>query len=297
MTPPSDTADAWLQFAHGGLSPRRVESLLTRFGSPGGAVSAITRGRASVTDHVRRAVGIPATQRRDELAELSAEFQLAGVSHLWARLNRFPSGPRWLFTKGSVPDRPVIAIVGTRTCTAYGEELAEGYGEAAARSGWLVVSGMAKGIDGSAHRGAIAGGGSTLAVLGSGVDVVYPRCHRTLYGRILETGAVVSEYPPRTRPDAWRFPTRNRIISALADIVLVVEAAQTGGALITAGLALEQGVPVFATPGDVDRSSSAGTNRLIRDGAFPVFDPDDLARVLELVVPFTARREEASGGG
>ncbi len=125
-----------------------------------------------------------------------------------------------------------------------------------------------------------------MAVLGCGVDVVYPRRHQGLYDAITERGgAVVSEFPPTTPPHAWRFPTRNRIIAGMADVVLVVEANASGGALITAGLALDMGVPVFATPGDIDRPASIGTNLLIRDGAFPVFGGDDLAEVLGLIVP------------
>lgn len=277
-----------LRLAFGALSPRRVDELVRSHGGVGGAVRAIVAGRTTVTGTARAAVEVAAGVRHRELAASDIDFVHPGTGAIWQRLGRFPAAPRWLFVRGRWPDRPTLAIIGTRTCTAYGEELAEQYGEAAASSGWLVVSGMAKGIDGAGHRGALRAGAPTVAVLGCGVDVVYPRRHRTLYEQILGDGAVISEYPPGTRPDGWRFPTRNRIISALSDAVLVVEAGATGGALITAGIAIDQGVPVFATPGDVDRPASIGTNRLIRDGAFPVFGPDDLAAVLDLVVPFAA---------
>lgn len=288
--------DALLRLASSALAPRRVDRLVERFGSARGAVRAIEQGRTDLSPAVRVAVSVPAEERRAELRRLGVDFSTPRPSKgatgrdtpAWERLARFPGAPRWLYVRGSLPDAPSVAIVGTRTCTAYGAELAKGYGRAAASAGWAVVSGMARGIDGAAHRGALDGCGTTVAVLGSGVDVVYPRRHRGLHDEIVAAGAVVSEFPPGTRPDAWRFPTRNRIISALADIVLVVEAGETGGALITARIALDQGVPVFATPGDVDREVSKGTNRLIRDGAFPVFDPDDLARTLELVTPFAA---------
>lgn len=298
MITPGRTEDrgdeALVRLASAALAPRRVDGLVERFGTPAAAVRAIDRGAASVPEHVRRSIGVPADVRRAELRELDTSFSTprragdGGAPAAWSRLVRFPAAPRWLYVRGQLPDAPTIAIVGTRTCTAYGSDLAVGYGRVAAAAGWVVASGMARGIDGAAHRGALDGGGDTIAVLGSGVDVVYPRRHRGLYDEILGSGAIVSEFPPGTRPDGWRFPTRNRIISALADIVLVVEAGVTGGALITARIALDQGVPVFATPGDVDRQVSIGTNHLIRDGAFPVFDPDDLGRTLELITPFTA---------
>jgi DNA processing protein len=288
-----DDSDALVRLAHGALAPARVERLVGQHGSVAGAVRAITSGFGDVSEVIRRAVGVSADVRAEQLAEAGIRFLVpdrwggaADEQALWERIGRFPGGPRWLFARGHWPDLPTVAIVGTRTCTSYGEGLAEEYGAAASEAGWLVVSGMARGIDGAAHRGALRSGGPTAAVLGSGVDVVYPRRHRGLYSEILEVGSVLSEYPPGTRPDGWRFPTRNRIISALADVVLVVEAGETGGALITARVALEQGVPVFATPGDVDRVVSVGTNRLIRDGAFPVFDADDLSEVLGLIVPF-----------
>ena len=121
--------------------------------------------------------------------------------------------------------------------------------------------------------------------------MVYPRTNAALYDQVVGSGGVIlSEFPPGTRPDAWRFPTRNRIIAGLSDIVLVVEASETGGALITARIAIDYGIPVYAVPGDVDRETSAGTNTLIRDGAFPVFGPEDLTTLLELLRPVVSVR-------
>ena len=155
-----------------------------------------------------------------------------------------------------------------------------------------MVSGLARGIDGAAHRGLIVAGGRGVAVLGCGIDVAYPREHRRLGEQILELGgAIVSEYPPGSRPDPWRFPPRNRIIAALSAAVIVVEAGITGGALITALKAAEYGIPVFAMPGDVDRKASQGTNRLIRDGALPVFGPDDLIEELSLCCGLVSVKE------
>jgi DNA processing protein len=190
-----------------------------------------------------------------------------------------------LFTRGTVTSTSVVAVVGTRRCTAYGRNLATAYGHAIAEAGWTLVSGLARGIDGAAHRGTVAATGHGIAVLGCGLDIAYPREHGALRDRLVELGGgVASEYPPGTPPEAWRFPPRNRIISGMAQAVVVVEAAVKGGALITANTALDQGVPVMATPGDIVRESSAGCNLLIRDGAQPVLDPADLVAELELIL-------------
>lgn len=190
-----------------------------------------------------------------------------------------------LFVVGTLESAPGVAVVGTRRCTRYGLALSEAFGASIARAGWTVVSGLARGIDAAAHRGCLQAGGHGVAVLGCGVDVVYPRENAPIYQRLLETGgAVISEYPPGTPPDRWRFPARNRIIAAISAAVVVVEAAIKGGALITARLAAEVGRPVFVVPGDVDRVASAGCNRLIRDGAFPVLGSEDLIEELALVI-------------
>jgi DNA processing protein len=193
--------------------------------------------------------------------------------------------PPRLFVRGETSEAPAVAIVGTRRSTRYGMTLAEAFGAALAGTGWTTVSGLARGIDSAGHRGTLAAGGEAVAVLGSGIDVVYPAENADLYDQILGGhGAVMSEYPPGTPPDRWRFPARNRIIAAIASAVVVVEAGETGGALITARLAAEMGRPVFVVPGDVDRPASMGCNRLIRDGAHPVLGVDDLITELGLVL-------------
>ena len=191
--------------------------------------------------------------------------------------------PPSLFVEGKLGEMPGVAVVGTRRCTRYGIDLAEAFGVAIARSGWTTVSGLARGIDAAAHRGCLRDGGHAVAVLGSGIDVCYPEENRPILDEILaEGGAVVSEYPPGTPPDRWRFPARNRIIAAMSSAVVVVEAAKTGGALITARLAAEIGRPVFVVPGDVDRPASEGCKLLIRDGANPVLGAADLIEELSL---------------
>ncbi|MEX1125927.1 MAG: DNA-processing protein DprA [Acidimicrobiia bacterium] len=193
--------------------------------------------------------------------------------------------PPTLFVLGETTTAPAVAVVGTRRSTRYGMVLAEAFGRALAGAGWTTVSGLARGIDAAAHRGTLAADGEAVAVLGSGIDVIYPAEHHEIYHRILDGhGAVMSEYPPGTRPDRWRFPARNRLIAAIASAVVVVEAGDKGGALITARLAAELGRPVFAVPGDVDRAASMGCNLLIRDGAFPALGVGDLIAELELVL-------------
>lgn len=287
------TTDSLLQLAHGGLAPARVAKLLGDYGSVDRAVAAIVTGKARVKPTVRAAVEVPAEQRTVELRTAGVAFVSRDDERYPPHLRRFESAPLWLFVRESrireqwPPRMPAIGIVGSRSCTTYGLELAEAYGSTSARLGWAVVSGLARGIDAAAHRGALAAHGACVGVLGCGLDVVYPAENGGLYRSVVESGgSLMSEYPPGSRPAPWKFPTRNRIIAGLSDVLLVVEASEKGGALITARIALEYGVPIYAVPGDVDRDTSRGTNALIRDGAFPIFGSDDLAQVLDLVTPF-----------
>ncbi len=204
--------------------------------------------------------------------------------------------PPPIYVRGDLADRPMVAIVGTRKCTRYGIDLAEACGRVLAEFDCPVVSGLARGIDAAAHRGMVAKGGRGVAVLGSGLDHIYPRENASLLSQLLDCGgAVISEYPDGTPPDRWRFPARNRIIAAMASAVVVVESALTGGSQITAVLGAEMGRPVFAFPGDVDRPASVGTNRLIRDGAIPVLGADDLVEELSLLPGFETTRARQSG--
>ncbi len=216
------------------------------------------------------------------LIERSSPEYPAGLSDL--------EDPPSIFVDGKLREIPGVAVVGTRRCTRYGIDLAEAFGAAIARSEWTTVSGLARGIDAAAHRGCLRDGGHAVAVLGSGIDVCYPKENQSMFDGILTgDGAVVSEYPPGTPPDRWRFPARNRIIAAMSSAVVVVEAARTGGALITARLAAEIGRPVFVVPGDVDRPASEGCNLLIRDGAYPVLGAADLIEELSLILGPPAR--------
>ena len=186
------------------------------------------------------------------------------------RLHNIYQPPLLLYGKGAMPlfdEEAAVTVVGTRSCTPYGIHCAEKLGYELTQQGGMVVSGMAKGIDAAAMRGALRFGGFTCGVLGGGVDVIYPAENRRLYEDIAATGVLLSEYPPQTEPEAWHFPVRNRILSGLSVAVAVVEAPERSGALITAENAIEQGRDVFAVPGPIDAPNSAGCHRLIREGA------------------------------
>jgi DNA processing protein len=185
-----------------------------------------------------------------------------------------------------------VAIVGARSCSSYGAQVARSLGRELAAAGLLVVSGMARGIDGEAHRGALQAGGITVAVLGCGIDRDYPASHATLAGEIARGGLIVSEYPPGVEPAPWRFPARNRIIAGLARAVVVVEARERSGALITADLALEEGREVFAVPGEITSSLSAGSNGLLRLGAHVVTAAQDVMDALGVGPPTAASEPE-----
>ena len=186
--------------------------------------------------------------------------------------------------KGRLPREAAFcaAIVGARKCTPYGEEMALDYGKCLAEHGIQIISGMARGIDGAGQRGALNGGGATFGVLGCGVDICYPREHIGLYMDIQENGGVLSEQLPGRPPLPMYFPMRNRIISGLADVVLVMEARERSGSLITADQALEQGKDVYALPGPVTSQLSQGCHFLIRQGAGILISPDDLLKELEI---------------
>jgi DNA processing protein len=195
--------------------------------------------------------------------------------------------PPGLFVRGAAdPEllaRTAVAIVGARSCSPYGAQVARTLGRELAAAGVVVVSGLARGIDGEAHRGALEAGGPTVAVLGCGVDRDYPASHRGLAAGVAASGLVVSEYAPGVEPAPWRFPARNRIVAGLACATVVVEAREASGALITADLALEEGREVFAVPGEITSALSAGTNALLRLGATPLTASKDVLDTLGIL--------------
>jgi DNA processing protein len=210
--------------------------------------------------------------------------------------------PPGLFLRGSAEPQllsePAVAIVGARSCSSYGAQVARMLGRELAGAGLVVVSGMARGVDGEAHRGALEAGGATVAVLGCGVDRDYPAAHAHLARGICGTGLVVSEYAPGVEPAPWRFPARNRVIAGLALATVIVEARERSGALITADFALEEGREVFAVPGEITSTLSAGTNALLRVGATPLTSPADVLEALGFEARAPAQLDlgdEASG--
>ncbi len=200
------------------------------------------------------------------------------------KLMNIDQPPPVIYIRGSIKpeDRWAVAIVGTRRVTSYGRQVTEQVSTYLARNGLTVVSGLARGVDGVAHQTTLANNGRTIAVLGSGIDQIYPPEHRQLAEKIIENGAVISDYHPGTPPEDGNFPPRNRIISGLSLATVVVEAGETSGALITATFAAEQGREVFAVPGPIYAPQSKGTNRLIREGAKPLLDPVDIMESLNL---------------
>jgi DNA processing protein len=204
-----------------------------------------------------------------------------GFPPLLAAIHDPPPG---LFLRGAAEAelllRTAVAVVGARSCSPYGSQVARSCGRELAAAGLVVISGLARGIDGEAHRGTLEAGGATVAVLGCGIDRDYPASHRELACRVCERGLVVSEYGPGVEPAPWRFPARNRIVAGLAKAVVVVEARERSGALITADFALEQGREVFAVPGEITSALSVGTNALLGLGATPYTSPQDVLDAL-----------------
>ncbi len=272
------------------IGPVTVNGLVDAFGSARKAMSASPARLAAVRGVSATIAGRISTFRDwvrvDEELERAAKL---GITLVTSGDDRYPpllrhiyDYPPLLYVRGELnPDDICVALVGSRRATAQGRYTCERISRELALRGITVVSGMARGIDSSAHRGALAARGRTLAVMGSGLDVIYPPENRDLYEKIAEQGAVVSEYPFGSEPLAHHFPRRNRIISGMSYGVVVVEATEKSGSLITAHLALEQGRCVFALPGGIETQTSRGTNTLIRDGATLVQDVEDILCEIE----------------
>jgi DNA processing protein len=274
------TARARVRLAFVGMHPVRRADLEDRLGGPAAVVEAIVQGEIDVPERARVTAARSAAEL---LAGLPAGIRLVLAGHAGYpnELLELGDRPDALFVRGEVLGGDAVAIVGSRAATRYGVGVAEALGRRLADAGYVVVSGLARGIDAAAHRGAID---STMAVFGCGIDRWYPSANRALGHRILEAGGgLISEYAPGTPPAPWRFPLRNRIVSGLVRAVVVVEAAVTGGALITARAALAQGRDVLAVPGDLGRPTSEGCNKLIADGALPVTSIEDAVEALDVV--------------
>lgn len=274
-----------------GIGPARLRALLDAFGGIEDAWNASADALRQVGLDRRSITNLLEARRELDLSKELALLQSAGISVLtWedpgypARLLNIGDPPPVLYVLGELreEDEWAVAVVGTRTASAYGREAARVLASDLARAGITIVSGLARGIDAQAHQAALEAGGRTIAVLGSGLDVIYPWEHRKLAEQVVAHGALVSEYALGTKPEASNFPPRNRIISGLSRGVLVVEAGDQSGALITADFAAEQGRDVFAVPGNIFQRGSRGTNKLIRDGAQPVLSANDVLEALNL---------------
>ena len=274
-----------------GIGPVRIQRLLDYFGDLALAWLADRRELARAGLDAKTVETVAARRREIDLDGAMAKIERLGLRVLTLADPAYPEPlrhiygpPPLLYLRGELAaaDQWAVAVVGTRRATSYGREVAERLAGELARAGVTIVSGLAKGIDSQAHRGALAAGGRTIAVLGSGPDVVYPAENAALARRIVEQGALVTEHPPGTPPDAANFPARNRIISGLSRGVLVVEAGETSGALITADFALDQGRDVFAVPGNIFWPTSVGTHKLIQQGAKLVRIVDDILQELHL---------------
>lgn len=254
------------------------------------------RGRSDLPAHL-----IAEARRRDPVADLGRQavdgrrVHVLGARGYPDRLVADPMAPAVLFSEGHLAalHGPTVAVVGTRNATLAGRQLAEELGEGLAAAGVSVISGLALGIDGAAHRGALRSEAPrSVAVIASGLDVVYPRRHAHLHAELASRGLLVSETPAGIRPDAWRFPARNRIIAGLADSVVVVESRVAGGSLHTVDEALARDVPVLAVPGHPSAPASAGTNALIYDGAGLVRDTADVLLAIGVTPPPVPRRQD-----
>lgn len=274
-----------------GIGAVRLAALIARFGDASSAWHA--------TPEALRQVGLgPRTLERllalrqdidldalwKKIAEQGIRVLTIGDSGYPPRLKEIEQPPPVLYVRGEwLPeDDFAVAVVGTRRITAYGRQITEELSAYLAVSGVTIISGLARGVDGVAHSAALLAGGRTSAVLGCGVDRIYPPENRALAERLMTRGALISDYPPGTAPESGNFPPRNRIISGLSIATVVVEAGEASGALITAEFAAEQGRDVFAVPGSILAPQSKGTNKLIQNGALPLLSPEDVLHSLNL---------------
>jgi DNA processing protein len=274
-----------------GIGAVRFKALLDFFGDPAVAWNAPTEALMEAGLSAKIVENLNKVRTQVNLEKVYERMQAQGITCLtWddevypRHLKNIDQPPPVIYVRGELlpEDDWAVAIVGTRKVTSYGRQVTEEIAGFLAQNRVTVVSGLARGVDGIAHQSALKAGGRTIAVLGSGVDRIYPPENRRLADEMNTHGALVSDYPPGTAPDGTNFPPRNRIISGLSLAVVIVEAGVTSGALITATFAAEQGRDVFAVPGTIHAPQSKGTNRLIRDGAQPLLDPQEILEVLNL---------------
>jgi|LSQX01.1.fsa_nt_gb DNA processing protein len=297
-------ADAWLLLNASGLPPARQIALVSAFHTAHGIFEAVDEELLRVPGvELHHINALRDVQVRVDPSAIGGKLHELDVHTVpWASeeypqlLAEAEGAPPLLFVQGSLlpADRQAVAIVGTRKCTSYGRQVARRIAGDLARRGFTIVSGMADGIDGEAHVGALEAGGRTVAIMASGPDITYPRSHRELRQRIAVQGAVVTEYALGTEPLRQRFPARNRIISGMSLGVVVVEAPIASGAMITARHAAEQGRDVFAVPGSVDSPTSHGCHALIKDGVRLVETAEDIVEGLNIMLEAVPTRSSTT---
>jgi DNA processing protein len=289
-----DTRLYWVAFSLvKGIGAVRFQAVLDYFGDPkiawGAPPEALREAglsRKIVKNLVQLRASIDLQKIRERLENQGISVVILSDEAYPRRLRELEQPPPVLYLRGQLlpEDEWAVAVVGTRRMTAYGRQIAEDVAGTLARNGITVISGLARGVDSISHLATLNAGGRTIAVLGCGLDRIYPPENRSLSEQIVASGALVSDYPPGTPPDASNFPPRNRLISGLSLAVVIVEAGKTSGALITAGFAADQGREVFAVPGNITAPGSQGTNRLIQDGAQPLLNPEQILESLELTM-------------
>ena len=290
----SEPRQYWVAFSLvKGIGAVRFQALLNYFGDPQiawGAPAGALREAGLSEKVIENVVELRSSLNLDQVWE---KLEAKGITVLIQtdenyprRLQELDQPPPVIYMRGELTseDEWAVAVVGTRRATAYGRQVAEDVAGTLARNGVSVISGLARGVDSISHQAALQAGGRTIAVLGSGLDRIYPPENKRLAEQIVTRGALISDYPPGTPPEASNFPPRNRLISGLSLAVVIIEAGQTSGALITAAFAADQGREVFAVPGNITSPGSKGTNRLIRDGAQPLLHPEQILEALEMTM-------------
>ena len=300
--PPPEALRDWIHLANLPISSKAINALLTAFHFDPSAIFA-------ASDHDLDSIAGIQSKQLVRIRQSAYDTQERQISWFYRHsvqlvtiadpqypeaLKQIPDPPAFLFVRGVLPQNTMnsIGIVGSRRSTPYGIAAATKLAKELVENDVIVVSGGADGIDSAAHWGAVRAGGCTIAVLGCGLDVDYPRNNRALFEEIIKNGALITEYPPGAQPDSWRFPLRNRIISGITLGTLVIEAPIKSGALITAERAVEQGKVLMATPGNIDRPSSVGSNDLLRGGATPILETQDVLYAVGLIsVPASSKHQ------
>lgn len=305
-----EVREAWLRLSFVGLPAGRCRAAVEHWGGPLPLLEAAREGREAALLETR---GVTPTtvERLQEAAVRDLQKPLAAIEQCGIELllendvryppalRAIPDPPPYLWMRGDIlpQDEVAVAIVGTRHTTEYGRSVAHKLAEELAQRGITITSGLARGVDTAAHKGALQAGGRTFACCGCGLDIVYPSENKLLMEQIAERGACFSEFAPTVHPESWHFPARNRIISGLSAGVIVIEAGERSGALITADFATEQGREVFAVPGNIFKLQSRGAHSLIKQGAVLVESADDVLEALNnRTLPFETQRQSTLSG-